>query len=133
MKFNFFKDYLNKKDIVCFESDMILKPECEENGVKWYTLEKDLVFNSGNRKYTVPREVYGTDLATIPKCLRWVYKANDDYSMSACLHDFLYDEPTVSRLHADWIFLLAMKSQEINLFTRWMFFISVRIFGGRYR
>ena len=68
-----------------------------------------------------------------PKYLRWVYKPNDKYSMSACLHDFLYDEPDTTRLHADYIFLLAMKSQGVNLFTRWVFFISVRTFGGRYR
>jgi hypothetical protein len=133
MKFNFFKDYLNKKDVVGFKSDMLIKLECEEDGIKWYTLERDLIFNSGKRVYTVPKEVFETDLATIPKCLRWIYKPNDDYSMSATLHDWLYDETTISRLHADWIFLLAMKSQGVHFFTRWVFFASVRLFGGRYR
>ncbi len=133
MKFNFFKDYLNKKDIVGFKSDMILKLECEEDGIKWYTLESDLIFNSGKAVYTVPKEVFETDLTTIPKCLKWLYKPNGKYSMSAVLHDFLYDEPNTTRLHADYIFLLAMKSQGVNFFTRWIFFSSVRIFGGRYR
>ena len=50
------------------------------------------------------------------------------------LHDGLYEDKTsFARLYADWMYLLAMRTEGVNIFVRWFFFLSVRIFGKKYR
>jgi len=72
--------------------------------------------------------------SSIPYPLNIKFKKNDKrWIKSSIIHDYLYDEDKLSRVKCDWIFLKAMKVEGFGLIGRWIFYISVRIFGGAYR
>lgn len=94
-----------------------------------YELKEDFQYGS----HIVPKG-YRTDLATTPKFIWSIYPPNSKYyTKSSIIHDYLYDFSDFSRLKCDWIFLKAMKDEGFNMVGRWLFFIGVRLFGGRYR
>jgi len=94
-----------------------------------YQLKEPLQYGS----HIVPKG-YNTDLATTPKWIHKIYPPNHkNYTKSSIIHDYLYDYSDFSRVKCDWIFLKAMKDEGFRLFGRWVFYFSVRIFGGRYR
>lgn len=101
--------------------------------VKWYTLKEPLIFSGDNEEFIIPAELFYTDLATVPKGLRWLFKPNGKYTASAILHDYMYSIRVLKRSYCDWIFLKAMKSDGVNFLTRWLFYFAVRGFGWRYR
>lgn len=50
-----------------------------------------------------------TDLASIPRWLRWLFSPDGPWAQAAVLHDFLYRENLVSRWMCDRIFYEAMR------------------------
>lgn len=138
--FNFFKDYLTNRRHIGFKSRPNLNLEYEEDDVKYYSMDKDLIFYNGTNNITIlMRDANGgtfhTDIASIPTWLHWLYPPDKNKTKyPSILHDGLYeDKTTFARLYADWMYLLAMRTERVNFFIRWFFFISVRIFGKKYR
>jgi len=114
-----------------FENKAKLKFEYKDDkGVRFYTLKEDLVFIHDKDRIIVPKNIYYTDLASVPKGLQWIFKPNGKYTRASIVHDYLYDNRAISRYKADLIFLRAMKSDNVNFSTRWLFFGMVRFFGS---
>jgi len=104
---------------------MKLKVKHIENGI--YELKEDFAY----KNIIVPRGTK-TDFASTPKWIHWLYPPQGKYSKASIIHDYMYNNKTDTRLICDAVFYDAMKDSKVNFFTRWIFFISVRIFGGRY-
>lgn len=79
-----------------------------------------------------------SDLASIPKGLRWLISVNEDHRQAAVIHDFLYSKKgeidffMFSRAEADEVFLYAMKVSGVSWWKRKLMFRAVRL-GGWYR
>lgn len=99
--------------------------------VKWFSLKEDLIFSTtGDKDIIVPKDIFLTDLASVPHGLQWMYKSSGLYTSSAILHDYLYSNRALKQKYCDKIFLVAMKSQKVKFHTRWLFYFAVRLFGG---
>lgn len=94
---------------------------------RWVVLS-DLIWDSDSERYVVPRG-FETDLASIPRILRWLLDQNGTSRRAAVLHDYLYREQPVSRAIADEIFRRALQAEEMIGPGRWMYWSGVR-FGG---
>lgn len=79
----------------------------------------------------VPRG-FETDLASVPKWLGSIYPRHGRYTYAAVLHDYLYKTKMCKRARADYIFREAMRSCNVRLHTRWLFWLFVRAFGWRF-
>ena len=101
-----------------------------------YCLERPLLYQYGNNLLVVPKNAQ-TDFASTPKWLHWLFKPQSKgYSKSSVLHDELYYSKDFNKFKSDWIFLNAMKSEQVKLpnkykwfLTRWSFYLGVT-FGG---
>lgn len=110
-----------------FRTKLKVEKDSIVNGVKWYRLKAPLLYDD----FIVPVG-FKTDLATIPKQLTWIFKPNGKYARASVLHDFLYDKKVVSRKEADIIFKEAMLKDGVSDLVADIFYVSVRLFGGRY-
>ena len=144
MAFNFFKDYFKPK--AYFEHKPNLIFEYEEEGEKYYSMDSDLIFCTGKmiegekekiiiKAIDESGAIFYSNLASIPKWLTWLIKPDrDKLKYAALLHDGLYGALTLGkRVYDDWIFLLALKVEEENIFIRWGAFLAVRVAGSSYR
>ena len=144
MSFNFFKDYFKPKAYFVHKPNLIF--EYEEEGEKYYSMDSDLIFCTGKivkgklEKIVIKAidesgAIFYSNLASIPKLLRWLVKPDSKrIKFPALLHDGLYGETKLfKRVYADWIFLLALKVEEENIFIRWGAFLAVRVAGSSYR
>ena len=103
----------------------------DTKGVKWYSLKNNLIFNNDTDDLIiVPKDVFFTDLASVPKFLQWLYKPDGKYTRCAILHDFLYSNRHFKRAYCDYIFRCAMKLDKVSFKDRWVFWLAVRV-GGR--
>ncbi len=73
---------------------------------------------------------YVSNGASVPKFLWGIYSPYGTYTMPAVVHDYLYENNLYSRKFADRQFLIDMGKCGTNKFTKWLFYIVVRIFGG---
>ncbi|GAG72008.1 unnamed protein product [marine sediment metagenome] len=110
-----------------------------EAGRALYILAEDLVFHiglDGNRgsgiTVTVPAGIE-TDLASVPRPLRWLFPPDGPWQAAAVLHDHLYTVPGCSRFLADALLREAMSRLGIPLWQRVIMYYAVRLFGGSYR
>lgn len=110
-----------------------LQYEYTENKVKFYTLKDDLIFVNGKERIIVPRNLYKTDIASVPYLLTWLFKRQGKYTNAAILHDYLTDDRKFPLLKAHWYFLKGMKHDGVGFFTRSTFFVSVLLFGWIFR
>ena len=99
-------------------------PELTFNNGKW-KIHEDFYVNG----ITVPKD-FETDLASIPRILWGIYPPFGKYQTGAIVHDYLYTSKSVDRKEADYIFLVIMKNDGVNIFTRKIFYLTVRLFGG---
>lgn len=91
---------------------------------KWYSLKEDLIYEN----IKVPKNIFFTDLASVPIGLRWIYKPIGKYTRAAIFHDWLCSIRAYSKVKAHWKFLKIMKEDKVNFLTRWIFFLTVFIF-----
>lgn len=144
MSFNFFKDYFKPKAYFVHKPNLIT--EYKENGVVFYSMDSDLIFATGKKiggrdELIVIKAIdesgatFFSNLASVPRLLKWAIKPDrDKLKYPALLHDGLYGETKLfKRVYADWIFLLALKVEEENIFIRWGAFLAVRVAGSSYR
>jgi len=68
--------------------------------------------------------------ASVPKLLRGIYSNIGTYTLPAVVHDYLYENNLYDRKFADRQFLIDMGKTNTNYFTKWLFYYTVRIFGG---
>lgn len=68
--------------------------------------------------------------ASVPRLLWGIYSPYGTYTYPAVVHDFLYENNLYSRKFADRQFLMDMGKCNTNKFTKWLFYLVVRIFGG---
>jgi hypothetical protein len=81
-----------------------------------------------NPKIVVPRG-FITDLASIPRLLRWLFDVNGVSRQAAVLHDYLYSTQPLSRADADALFLEALKSLGASKWECFGLYYGVRIGG----
>lgn len=91
----------------------------------YYPLRKRLIMV---KKYFI------TDLASIPRIFWSFYQPFGSYTLASIVHDYLYSKEgsrqVSCRKEADDIFLTIMEETAVPLVTRWIFYISVRLFGA---
>lgn len=130
--FNFFKDYLENNEEIGFKSRPQLNYEYDD----LFSLVDDLIYFTGKEYFVVPKKLFLTDLASIPKNLEHVFPNNPKYNYPSILHDYLYSkdrEVTLfKRVYADWYFLQALRSEKVSFIKRWLMFLAVRLRGHKY-
>ena len=117
-----------------FNAKAKLKYEYRDSeGVRWYSLKSELIFLDDKDVYIVPRSTFLFDVASVPNLLQFIYKPTGSYTEASVLHDYLYTQRNISRHKADNLFYKAMKSSKVNIFTRTLFWVSVRLVGASHR
>jgi hypothetical protein len=108
-----------------------------------WRIEQPLIYEVGalgsGQVITVPAG-FVTDGASIPQLLWAIMPTWGRYSRAAVVHDFLYAALRAGAPHqfapdrktADGIFHEAMVVCGVNTTIRWLIWVSVRLFGGRY-
>ena len=79
----------------------------------------------------VPRG-FETDFATLPRIAQGIFGKLGKWNRAAILHDWLYRSGLVNRKEADKYFLFWMQQDGTHWFTARVFYLAVRLFGGRY-
>jgi hypothetical protein len=113
-----------------------IKFEFKKDGIKYYSLKSDILFQYKDRDIYVRKiwhgETFYTNLMSIPKIFhRWLKPNYRKYILPSALHDFLYSQRDTNRFWCDWIFLCALKDQKVNFIGRWFYFIIVVLCGWR--
>lgn len=104
------------------------------SGGRWKLIGDLDVWIEGEYLVRVPIG-FETDLASIPKGLRWFISQNEDHRKAAVLHDWLYfksgdlDFLLFNREESDELFLKAMEVSGVSWFKRKIMFRAVRAFG----
>ena len=114
-----------------FKTKLKVKLDHIRDGVKWYKLKEDLVYQDKENTYIIPAG-FNTDLTTIPKPLdKWIKPDNKKYQREAILHDYLYCLE-IGKVKSDLIYYKAMKTNKVPLRYRVPFFLAVFCFGWFY-
>ena len=77
---------------------------------------------------TVPKG-FDTDTTSVPRILRSIIQKWGRYSIPAIGHDWNYFRQAMTRKEADRVFLRDMKDYRVCMFTRYLLYVSVRMFG----
>lgn len=94
-----------------------------------YLLLKDFTFysNVAKQQFTAP-EGFVSDLASIPRLLRWAFTGHGKSREPAVTHDWLYHNYH-DRKEADEVFREALKVAGMNWFKRQAMYAAVRAGG----
>jgi len=91
----------------------------------------DLLYcESLNKNLKVPKG-FVCDGASIPR-IAWSivgYPMEGDYVEAAVIHDYLYRNAIGTKVHADNVFLQAMKDLKVNIVKRRVMYWAVKYFG----
>lgn len=98
-----------------------------------------LVYSYGDVDIIVPA-LFKTDLASIPRLGRWLFKGHGKYTLAAIVHDWLYarkgriellggGEWRYTRAEADAVFLHALAELGVSLPSRYTMYSAVRAGG----
>lgn len=109
-------------------ADPIIVSPVEGSSNEW-TLIASIRYKTSFGQWRVPKD-FVTDFASIPKFLWSLYPPHGQYTRAAIIHDYLYQDRLVARKIADQVFKEQMKIDGVNWFTRNVFYIAVRTFGG---
>ncbi|MCR9222959.1 MAG: DUF1353 domain-containing protein [Hyphomonas sp.] len=106
-------------------------------GIPEYRLLESFSFEIGGfgseTFITVP-QFFVTDLASIPKGVRWMLPPNGPYAKAAVIHDYMYEFASVfrwDRSYADLVFREGMERLDVPAHIRTIMYRSVRTFGNR--
>ena len=92
-----------------------------------WILLRDLIWHGA--QYVVVPKGFVTDLASIPRGLRWLLQQNGNSRRAAVLHDFLYATQPFTRAEADGIFRAALKAERVVGIGRGLYWAGVRVGG----
>ncbi|MFD2207230.1 DUF1353 domain-containing protein [Kiloniella antarctica] len=84
------------------------------------------------RSFTVPTG-FGTDLASIPRLLRWLIPQIGGQNLPAVAHDWCYRDPSMrwlSKDDADLLFRVGMEQAGVGRLRRTLMYSAVKYFGG---
>jgi hypothetical protein len=99
------------------------------DGRKSWRLDAELDYQAKSGKvYRVPKG-FKSDLATIPRILRWLFPVNGRHRKAAILHDHL-GRTGHSRSKANKLFLEAMKADRVPTWQRYPLFWGVRLYSA---
>lgn len=111
----------------------------DEAGLAVFVVAEDLIFEvglDGDRGsgivVTVPAG-FATNLASVPRLLRWLFPPDGPWLAAAVLHDFLYGLKGCTRFLADALFREAMAGLKVTWKQRVIMYYAVRLFGGSHR
>ena len=94
----------------------------------WQLAEPLRYVTNGGRNIIIPAG-FSTDLASIPRCFRWVVPDDAEAGAAAVVHDYLYRTGACTRAEADAIFLEAMYLTGVPMVRRFVIWAAVRLFG----
>lgn len=97
---------------------------------KWKTLQT-LLYTSDLCTVSVPKD-FITDLASIPRALRWLISINGKHRKAAVLHDYLYSRAGstgIDRAECDLIFKEAMTYLGVSWWKTNAMYAGVRAGG----
>jgi hypothetical protein len=98
---------------------------------EWVVLAGLLYLAKNGARFMVPRG-FITDLASIPRLLRWLIDRDGESRQAAVFHDFLYCIHYQTRAEADALFLEALEACGVNRVTRYAMYLGVRSGGWVY-
>lgn len=115
-----------------FKTDLVVK--ALHNRPNYWEVKEELVWEgpiSDKGRVLVFTVFAGfvTDLASIPRALRWMLNPNGKSRRAAVLHDFLYTGQHLSRKDSDLLFLAALKADGVSLIQRQLLYRGVRMGG----
>ena len=115
-----------------FKTDLVVK--ALTNRPNYWEVVRELVWQGPIKAKTPPLDFvvfvgFVTDLASIPRALRWMINPNGKSRRAAVLHDFLYTGQHLSRKDSDLLFLAALKADGVGLVTRQALYRGVRMGG----
>lgn len=93
---------------------------------KWVTV--DVYHITENLR--VPKG-FETDLTSVPRIFWSIYPPFGKYQTAAIVHDYLYRCTDLPKLECDYYFYQEMKKAGVSLFTRFLFYSLVLVFGRR--
>ena len=93
-----------------------------------WELTKKLVYMYNGKALEVPVGTI-TDLASIPRILRWRFNINGKLRRPAALHDNLYATKWQTRQECDAVFKSAMRDTGMSKYNAWILHRGVRIGG----
>lgn len=93
-----------------------------------WRLLSDLTWDGDDFKHTV-KEGTETDLASIPRLLRWLLQQNGSSRRPSVLHDDLYRTQIVPRAKADEIFRQALNADGVIVPGQFLYWAGVRVGG----
>lgn len=102
-----------------------------------FSLTKDFKIETSLRTFTVPKG-FNTNFATTPKWIHWLYPPRGKYDRAALLHDYFcnknnrYKVLPEGKKVCDKLFLEIMKEDGVNILTRNIFYIFVRMTGEKW-
>jgi hypothetical protein len=101
----------------------------EKNGGKWTVLQP-LIYDSdvAVKVFVVP-EGFETDFASVPRIPLAFLLTGDSAHEAAVVHDYLYQEKSVSREMADAVFEEAAKVSGEPGWKSWLMWAGVRLGG----
>jgi len=110
--------------------------------IYYYYLKKDFFLKK--IELSIPSG-FKTDLASIPRILWAIYPPFGKYTNASIIHDFLYSYlkkqieiksncvsnslNDIDKKFADLVFFKKMKIENVNKFTRYLFYLIVKFFG----
>ena len=115
-----------------FKTDLVVK--ALTNRPNYWEVVRELVWQGPIKAKTPSLDFvvfvgFVTDLASIPRALRWMINPNGKSRRAAVLHDFLYTGQHLSRKDSDLLFLAALKADGVGLVTRQALYRGVRMGG----
>jgi len=97
----------------------------DEDKIKWYSLKYPLMYQSKHGLFTVPRDTFLTDVASIPTFFQSVFKPLGKYSRSSVLHDYIVDDKALTYYQKHKIYLDAMLHDNVTPLKAYTFFYAV--------
>ena len=97
-----------------------------------WRLDQPFIATWGRYRFRTPA-AFRTDLASIPRLLRWLIPQIGRHIQAAIVHDLLYRRPStrqgLTRAQVDKMFLDAMKFLGVPLWKRQLMYAGVRVGG----
>ena len=96
-----------------------------------WIVDRPGVYHYDGEVIEIPRG-FVTDLASIPKGLRWLVPVNGKHRLAALLHDYMYYMELDDRIDCDLAFIEEMERQGVRYIKRQAMFAMVRMFGKKH-
>ena len=110
-----------------FNTKLIVSPVIGRRG--FWRLEQILVFMAADQEVFVVPAGFQTNLASIPRALRWLFTVNDNSRQASVVHDYLYGNAWHPRKQCDKYFYEAMLCSQVPKWKAKLMYWGVRAGG----